>query len=51
MHDLLGYGPNKAFLVPDSCGVIARNSNSISSDVTDDTIETIRTMLVSNIFR
>ena len=48
---LLGYGPNKAFLVPDSCGVIARNSNSISSDVTDDTIETIRTMLVSNIFR
>ena len=34
---LLGYGPNKAFLLPDSCGVAERNGNSISSDVTDDT--------------
>jgi len=48
---LLGYGPNKAFLVPVSCGATARNGNSISSDVTDDTIETIRTILGSNIFR
>jgi hypothetical protein len=36
---LLSHGPLKEFLVPDSCGVIERNGNSISSDVTDDTIE------------
>ena len=34
-----GHGPNKAFLVPDSFGATERNSNSISSDVTNDTIE------------
>jgi len=26
---LLGHGPNRAFLVPDSCGATERNSNSI----------------------
>jgi len=36
---LLGHGPNKAFQVPNSCGATERNGNSISSDVTDDTIE------------
>ena len=35
----LGYGPNKAFLVPDSCRVTERNGNSISADVTDDAKE------------
>jgi len=33
-----GHGPNKAFLVPDSCRVTGRNGNSISADVIDDTI-------------
>ena len=36
---LLGHGPNKAFLVPGSCGATERNGNSISADSTDDTIE------------
>jgi hypothetical protein len=36
---LLGHGPNKAFLVPDSCRETERNGNSISADITDDTIE------------
>ena len=36
---LLGHGPNKAFLVPDSCRATERNGNSIIIDVTDDTIE------------
>ena len=36
---LLGHGPNKAFLVPDSCRGTERNGNSISTDVTDGTIE------------
>ena len=36
---LLGHGPNKAFLVPDSCGETDRNGNSIIAAVTDDTIE------------
>ena len=31
---LLGHGPNKVFLVPDS--VTERNINSIITDVTDD---------------
>jgi len=35
---LLGHRPNKAFLVPDSCRP-TKNDNSISADVTDDTIE------------
>jgi hypothetical protein len=30
---------NKAFLVPDSCRATEGNGNSISSDITDDTIE------------
>ena len=33
---LLGHGPNKAFLVPDSCRVTERNGNSISTDIIDD---------------
>ena len=37
--ELLGHGPNKVFLVPDSCGETEINGNSTSSDVTDDTIE------------
>ena len=36
---LYGQGPNKAFLVLDSCRATERNGNSISADVTDDTIE------------
>jgi hypothetical protein len=36
---LLGHGPNKAFLVPESCRGTERNGISISADVTDDTIE------------
>jgi hypothetical protein len=48
---LFSHGPNKAFLVPDSFGATERNSNSISSDVTDDTLITIRMTLVSAIFR
>jgi len=36
---LFSHGPNKAFLVPDSCRVTERNGNSISTDVTDDAIE------------
>jgi hypothetical protein len=35
----LSHGPNKAFLVPDSCGATERNGNSKHTDVTDDTIE------------
>ena len=36
---LLGHEPYKTFLVPDSCRATERNGNSISTDVTDDTIE------------
>ena len=36
---LLGHGPNKAFLVPESCRATERNGSSISADVTADTIE------------
>ena len=36
---LLGHGTNKVFLVPDSCRATERNGNSMSSDVTYDTIE------------
>jgi len=32
---LFSHGPNKAFLVPDSCGATERNGDSISADVTD----------------
>ena len=35
---LLAHGPNKAFMVPDSCGATDRNGNSISAEVTDDAI-------------
>ena len=45
---LLGYGPNKVFLVADSCGATEINSNSVSSDVTDDTTE--NNTVVSNHF-
>jgi hypothetical protein len=30
---LLGHVPNKALLIPDSCGETGRNGNSISSEV------------------
>ena len=36
---LLGHGPNKAFLGPESCGATEINGNSIISEVTDDIIE------------
>ena len=36
---LLSHGPNKAFLVPDSCGTTERNGDSISADVTDNVNE------------
>jgi hypothetical protein len=36
---LFSHGPNKAFLLPDSCRGTERNGNSISADVTDDAIE------------
>jgi len=36
---LFSHGPNKAFLVPDSCRARERNGNSLSADNTDDTIE------------
>jgi hypothetical protein len=36
---LFSNGPNKAFLVPDSCRATVRNGFSIHVDVTDDTIE------------
>jgi hypothetical protein len=39
------------FLVPDSCWGMVRNGNSINADVTEDTINIIRTMLVSALLR
>ena len=36
---LLGHGPNKAFVGPESCGATEINGNSIISEVTDDIIE------------
>ena len=36
---LFSHGPNKAFLVFDSCRVPVRNGNSISADFTEDIIE------------
>jgi len=36
---LFSNGPNKAFLVPDSCRATERNGNSIYAGITDDTIE------------
>ena len=44
-------GPNKVFLVPDSCRAIEGNGNSMSANITDDANETIRTTLISAIFR
>jgi len=35
---LFSYGPNKAFLVADSCRTTDRNGNIISEDFTKDTI-------------
>ena len=32
-------GPNKTFLVPDSCRVTERNDKKISADFTEDAIE------------
>jgi hypothetical protein len=36
---LFSYGPNKAFLVPNSRKAMVRNGNSISTDFTKDTFE------------
>ena len=36
---LLGHGPNKAFLLPDSCRATERNGNGIRAVFTEDTIE------------
>jgi hypothetical protein len=36
---LFSNGPNKAFLVPDSCRATERNGNSTSANVTNDIIE------------
>ena len=36
---LLCHELNKAFLVPESCRATEGNDNSISGDITDDTIE------------
>jgi len=47
---LFSHGSNKVFLVPDSCRTTERNSNSISADVKDDVMKTIRMTLVSAIF-
>ena len=48
---LLSHGPNKAFLVPDSCRVKIRHGNIISTDVIEDTFEKIRTTHVSALSR
>ena len=45
------HGPNKAFLVPDSCRATERKGNSICADVQMIPLKTIRTTLVSAIFR
>ena len=39
MSVVFSHGPNKAFLVPDSCRGTGRNGNSISTYVTYDAIE------------
>jgi hypothetical protein len=36
---LFSNGPNKAFLVPDSCRATERNGNSIRADLTENTTE------------
>ena len=39
------------FLVPDSCSATIINGNSTRADFTEDTVKTIRTTLVSALFR
>jgi len=49
---VFSHGPNKTFLVSDSCRATVRNGTNISADLTEDTIEKfIITTLVSTIFR
>ena len=36
---LFSHGPNKPFLVPDSCRETTRNDNSLSANFIEDTIE------------
>jgi len=48
---LLGHGPNKSFLVPDSCRETERNGNSISADITDDTIENDKKQRLFHLFQ
>ena len=48
---LLGHGPNKIFLVPNSCRETERNGDSISAASLMTPLKTNRTTLVSIIFR
>jgi hypothetical protein len=41
-------GPNKAFLVSDSCRVTERNGNSISTEVMNTPLKSIKILLVSH---
>jgi len=36
---VFSYGPNKAFLIPDSCTTTARSGSYIRADFTEDTTE------------
>jgi hypothetical protein len=40
-----------SFLVPDSCSATGRKHNSIRADFSEDTIQTIKTTLISASFR
>jgi hypothetical protein len=48
---LFSHGSNPAVMVPDSRRATKRNGNNIRDVVTDDALKTIRTTLVSAIFR
>jgi hypothetical protein len=44
---LISLGPNKAFLVSDSCRATERNGNSISTEVMNTPLKSIKILLVS----
>ena len=44
---LFSNGPNKAFMVPDSCRATERNGNSTSANVTDDIIKNMNGVFFS----
>ena len=48
---LFSHGPNKAFLVPDSCRPTVRNGSYINVDVTDYIIGLHKKEVVSTLFR